>query len=145
MQAFRAAVTVDTDHELHIEQVPFRPGSVVEVIVLPAESESLEDGAAPTSAGRSTAADESRQSPNGSALARAQYRLAGQYPKDYVVLVGERIVFRSSDRQVAFGAYDQACRDFPEVVPVIVEPGGRERRAPLFRGRTLTTSDGFSR
>lgn len=34
MQAFRAAGTVGTGGELHLPRVPFRPGSVVEIIVL---------------------------------------------------------------------------------------------------------------
>ena len=33
-QAYRAATTVDSDREIHIRQVPFRPGATVEVIVL---------------------------------------------------------------------------------------------------------------
>ncbi len=34
MQAFRAAATIENDHGLHITDLPFRPGSTVEVIVL---------------------------------------------------------------------------------------------------------------
>ncbi len=37
MQAYRAAATVERDRALHITDVPFQPGSVVEVIVLDPE------------------------------------------------------------------------------------------------------------
>ncbi len=146
MQAFRAAVTVDTDHELRIQRVPFRPGSVVEVIVLPAESEpAASREAAETSGQIDVAVEDAKERLNGSKLARAQYRLARLYPQDYVILVGERVAFHSPDRKAAFGAYDQACEDFPEAVPVIVEPGGKERRAPRFRGRSVKTRVGIRR
>ncbi len=135
MQAFRAAAKVDTDHDLHIQQVPFQPGSLVEVIVLPAEAE-------PTSTAARTAerSESGKERLNGGELVRAQYRLAGQYPKDYVVLVRDRILFHSPDRGAAFRAYDQACEDHPTVLPVVVEPGGKERRAPLFRGRAFVAN-----
>lgn len=44
MQAYRAAATIQSDHAIHIPDLPFQPGSTVEVIVLepaaetPAES-----------------------------------------------------------------------------------------------------------
>ncbi len=134
MQAFRAAAQVDTDHELHIQQVPFQPGSLVEVIVLPAEAEPSSTGAR---AAETSESGEERL--NGGELVREQYRLAGQYPEDYVILVRDRIVFHSPDRRAAFGAYDQACEDYPAALPVVVEPGGKERRAPVFRGRAFVT------
>ncbi|MEE8584991.1 MAG: hypothetical protein V3T83_09080 [Acidobacteriota bacterium] len=34
MQAYRASATVERDRALHITDVPFQPGSIVEVIVL---------------------------------------------------------------------------------------------------------------
>jgi len=37
MQAYRTMTTVGTDGELHLRQVPFRPGTGVEVIVLAPE------------------------------------------------------------------------------------------------------------
>jgi hypothetical protein len=37
MQAYRTMTTVDTDGELHLRQIPFRPGTGVEVIVLAAD------------------------------------------------------------------------------------------------------------
>ncbi len=144
MQAFRAAVTVDTDHELHLRRVPFRPGSVVEVIVLPAESAPAAGREASRSSDRiEKAGEDAQERLNGSALAAAQYRLARRYPQDYVILVGEEVTSHSPDRGVAFSAYDQACEDFPEAVPVIVEPGGKERKAPRFRGRCVRTRVGI--
>ncbi len=122
MQAFRTAVTIDTDQELHLRGVPFRSGSVVEVIVLPAESDSA-------------SGDDAELRVNGSELARTQYQLAHQHPEDYAVLVGERVLFHSPDRKAAFGAFDRACADFPGAVPVIVEPDGKPRRPSRFRGR----------
>ncbi len=146
MQAFRAAVTVDTDHELHIQQVPFRPGSVVEVIVLPAESVPASSREASEASDQiEEAVEDAKERLNGSKLARTQYSLARQYPQDYVIMVGERVAFHSPDRKAAFGAFDQACEDFPEAVPVIVEPGGKERKAPRFRGRSMNTRVGSRR
>ncbi|MCP4661462.1 MAG: hypothetical protein GY856_39160 [bacterium] len=69
-------------------------------------------------------------------LVRKQYQLAHQYPEDYVVLVGDRVVCHSPDRQKAFRAYDQAFVDFPSGDPVIVEPGGTQKKPPVFRGRS---------
>ena len=37
MEAYRTETTVDTDGELHLTQLPFRPGTGVEVIVLAQE------------------------------------------------------------------------------------------------------------
>ena len=41
MQAYRAAATIESDHGLHITDLPFRPGSTVEVIVLEPSTEAL--------------------------------------------------------------------------------------------------------
>ena len=43
MQAFRAATTVDSEHEIRIRRVPFRPGAMVEVIVLEPDTSSPEE------------------------------------------------------------------------------------------------------
>lgn len=69
--------------------------------------------------------------------AQRQYRLAGQHPGEFVVLVGDKIVCHTPDRQSAFEAYDRAFVDFPMKRPVIVDPRRRLRRRPIVRGRSL--------
>ncbi len=70
-------------------------------------------------------------------LPQRQYRLAGQYPGEFVVLVGEEVVYHSTDRQAAFKAYDQAFVDHPSSSPVVVDPHRRPRRRPVVRGRAF--------
>lgn len=47
MQAYRAATTVDSEGEIHIRQVPFQPGAVVEVIVLEPQPDATSTGLGP--------------------------------------------------------------------------------------------------
>jgi len=147
MQAFRAAVTVGTGREVHLSPVPFRPGSVVEVIVLEqAPERATGDQSSTRARDRSAGAEaaEQRSVHPGQAhhagldLAREQYRLAQPYPEEYVVLVEDRVIFHSPDRLLAFRAYDQAVADSPSSYPVIVQPGDEPKPAPLFRGRSFT-------
>ena len=125
MQAFRAATTIDEERQLHLSAIPFRPGTAVDVIVLERSPARSQGGPA----------DRQRQ---GTCLATEQYRLAGHYPEEYVVLVGERIVHHCSDRQQAIQAYQRAAVDDPSNRPVIVSPGEQPRKPLLVRGRTLT-------
>ena len=71
MQAFRAAAVVGTASDLHLTHVPFRPGSVVEVIVLEPPSEV--SGARPRelTAEREAALDR---------LFQKSYSLGGKFP-----------------------------------------------------------------
>ena len=70
-------------------------------------------------------------------LPQRQYRLASQYPGEFVVLVGEEVVYHSPDRQAAFEAHDQAFVDWPSGSPVIVDPQRGPRRRPIVRGRSF--------
>ena len=75
MQAYRAATTVDSECEIHIRQVPFRPGAMVEVIV-------LEPKPAPLPARSGPAAPElspERRAALERTLGRS-YHLGGQFP-----------------------------------------------------------------
>ncbi len=143
MQAFRAATTVDQRGELHVSDVPFRPGTPVEVLVL----EQVADVGTSAWSGLHGAAEGSLDRPSDQRmrLAKEQYRLAGQYPNEYVVLVGDRIVHHSSDRRQAAQAYDRAALDSSPRRPVIVRPGGRLRKPPVVRGRALTRKLGRTR
>ncbi|MCP4660087.1 MAG: hypothetical protein GY856_32195 [bacterium] len=71
-------------------------------------------------------------------LAEEQYRLAGQYPNEYVVLIGERIVHHSPDRRQAAEAYNRAALGSSSMRPAIVRPGSGPRKPPVVRGRALT-------
>lgn len=153
MQAFRSSATVATDRGLHIPRVPFQPGSEVEVIVLERETEIISPGDTRASTPRADPPDaEAQKLPpahpedqDALRLVRRQYQLAHQYPEDYVVLVGDRIVCHSPNREKAFRAYDQAFVDFPSGDPVIVEPGGTQKKPPVLRGRSWKRNLGGGR
>ena len=124
MQAFRAAATIDEERQLHLSAVPFSPGTAVDVIVLERSGQT-----------DAPAAGNQRQRMR---LAEEQYRLAEQYPDEYVVLVGERIVHHGADRQQAARAYQRVAVESPSNRPVIVSPGEKPRKPLLVRGRALT-------
>ena len=72
-------------------------------------------------------------------LADRQFELAGQYPGEYVVLVGENVVHHSPDIESADQAFDQAFGDYPPLRPVMVDPDRRRpRRSPVVRGRAFS-------
>ena len=137
MQAFRAAVTVGTSHEVHLAPVPFRPGSVVEVIVL---EEPQRDRSAGAEAPEQRSGRPWKAHRTGVDLAREQYRLAQRHPEEYVVLVEDRVVFHSPDRRLAFRAYSQAVVDSPASYPVIVQPGD-EPQGPFYPQGSAASGD----
>lgn len=136
MQAFRIATTIDQERQLRLLDVPFQPGTAVDVIVLE-QGEQIPAASSGTSARPNGAApaDEQRERIR---LAEKQYRLANQYPKEYVILIGERIVHHSVDRQQAVQAYRRIEVDELSNRPVIVSPGKPPRKPPMVRGRALT-------
>ncbi len=119
MQAFRADTTIDERGDLQLPRIPFRPGTAVEVIVL--------------ERGNALVEEPERQE----SLADRQYRLAGKYPEEYVVLVGDEIVHHTRDREEATDAFDRAALGSKSRRPVIVSPGHRPQRFPVVRGRAL--------
>ena len=71
MQAYRAEVTVNAQGEIHLREVPFRPGAMVEVIVLePPDT---------ATTGRSPQLEPDRQAALARTLGRS-YPLGGQFP-----------------------------------------------------------------
>ena len=72
-------------------------------------------------------------------LSARQYQLAGQYPGEYVVLVGERVLHHSTDRREAGRAYNRVFLDYPTATPVMVDPERprHPRPKPIVRGRTF--------
>ena len=138
MQAFKAKATVSEDSEVHLTQIPFPPGSELEIILLgqgahearSGESGSLKAGTRPHRDER--AGDDA---PEAQRLVRDQYRLAMQYPGEYVVLVGTRTVHHSADRQEALEANRQSWVDSPSERPVVVAPSGEPKQKPYIRGR----------
>jgi hypothetical protein len=71
-------------------------------------------------------------------LPARQRRLAClQHPGEYVVLVKERIIAHSSDRQEALRAYRAAATRSTPVHPVLVDPAAKPKRRPVLRGRSL--------
>ena len=71
-------------------------------------------------------------------LPTRQRRLAQErHPGAYVVLLEERIVHHSSDRQEALRAYREAASASATAHPVIISPDARPKRSPILRGRSL--------
>jgi hypothetical protein len=70
-------------------------------------------------------------------LAERQYRLAGQYSGEYVVLVGERVAHHTTDRLEAGRAFDQMFQDEPGASPVMVDPNLPRYPRPMIRGRAV--------
>ncbi len=141
MQTYTATATVEADHGLHLEDLPFSPGVRVEVNIMERESE-----ATPADAGsRAEDLASVQRMPTvpeidaeRGALIRRQYKAAKQFPGEYVVLSGPDVMFHSRIRSEAFEAYDRVFDDSSTDRPVIVEPGRYEPPAGVFRGRTLT-------
>ncbi len=129
MQAFRAATTINEERQVRVSGIPFQPGTPVDVIVL--------EGRRPGEPSISVALTPSAGDAHDATLAERQYRLAGRYPDEYVVLIGEEIVHHGMDRQQAAEAYQRAAIDAAQT-PVIVSPGETPRRPPLVRGRSMT-------
>lgn len=75
MQAYRAATTVDSEREIHIRQVPFRPGATVEVIVLEPETPPLPVKARPAARELSPERKAALER-----TLRRSYHLGGQFP-----------------------------------------------------------------
>lgn len=69
--------------------------------------------------------------------AERQFVLARQYPAEYVVLVGEEILFHGRDRSAALSAYEAALGRPDGRYPVLVVPEPPEYVRPVLRGRTL--------
>ncbi len=67
-----------------------------------------------------------------------QYRLASEFPGEYVVLVGERVVHHSADLAEAGRAYEQAFADKTASSPVMVDPNRPRQRRPMIRDRRLS-------
>jgi hypothetical protein len=70
-------------------------------------------------------------------LADRQYRIAGRYPGEYVVLVGERVIHHTTDRAEAGRAFKQVFADDPKASPVMVDPNVPNEPRPIVRGRAL--------
>ncbi len=70
-------------------------------------------------------------------LAERQYRLAGRYPGEYVVLVDDRVVHHTADRLEAGRAFDQVFDDEPGASPAMVDPNLPRYPRPMIRGRAL--------
>jgi hypothetical protein len=109
------------------------------IFIMPLPEEAFESGRA-----RDLSIPNARVQPKSAAcpdpatnLAERQYRLARQYPGDYVVLVGEQVVHHSGNRDAAFRAYDDAFAGRSAPCPVLVEPNAAPKRTPVLRGHAL--------
>lgn len=67
--------------------------------------------------------------------------ILAEYPNDYVVFVGERMIAHTSDKEAAFAAFDAAWdgQERGNEVPLVVPPASRRGDlSPLvLRGRAL--------
>jgi hypothetical protein len=67
--------------------------------------------------------------------AARQKALAAAYPEEYVVLVGDRVIVHTRDKEEAFARYDAAVEQGGEE-PIVIPPGAlRQTPPPVLRGR----------
>jgi plasmid stability protein len=79
-----------------------------------------------------------------SAIADRQAALAGAYPNEYVILVGDRVLVHTGDKEKAYAEHDAAL-DRDEK-PIIMPPGVLRRiPPPIVRGRSLARASGARR
>jgi hypothetical protein len=72
-------------------------------------------------------------------LGERQAALAAAYPDEYVVLVGERIVVHTANREEAYSHHDAAFDEEGGIEPIVVAPGPLRRLGPpVVRGRALS-------
>jgi hypothetical protein len=68
-------------------------------------------------------------------MAARQKALAAAYPEEYVVLVGDRVLVHTQDKEEAFARYDAAVEQGGEE-PIVIPPGAlRQTPPPVLRGR----------
>jgi hypothetical protein len=95
-------------------EVSLRPAPVVATPATP-------DATAPTTAAR-------------------QKALAAAYPEEYVVLIGDRVIVHTRDKEEAFARYDAAVEQGGEE-PIVIPPGAlRQTPPPVLRGRMFARS-----
>ncbi|WP_437925382.1 hypothetical protein WMF37_40980 [Sorangium sp. So ce291] len=75
------------------------------------------------------------------ALAERQVALAEAYPDEYVVLVEERLIAHTRDKDEAYAHYDAAFDQQGVGEPIVIPPGALRRIAPpVLRGRAVPAS-----
>ncbi|MFS8065097.1 MAG: FitA-like ribbon-helix-helix domain-containing protein [Byssovorax sp.] len=78
------------------------------------------------------------------ALAARQAALADSYPNEYVVLLGDRVIAHTQDKEEAYAQHDAAFEG--DVEPIILPPGALRRiQPPVIRGRALVQVPGGAR
>ena len=97
-------------------EVSLRPSRAVATPVPPDAREASDASSAPTTAAR-------------------QKALAAAYPEEYVVLVGDRVLVHTRDKEEAFERYDAVVEQGDEE-PIVIPPGAlRQTPPPVLRGR----------
>ncbi len=72
-----------------------------------------------------------------------QAALADDYPDEYVVLLGERIVVHTTNKDEAYAHYDAAFGEAGNVEPIVIPPGALRRIGPpIIRGRAHSVASG---
>ena len=75
------------------------------------------------------------------ALAVRQAALADAYPDEYVVLLVDRVIAHTQDKEEAYAQYDAAFEGDAE--PIILPPGALRRiQPPVIRGRAFAPAHG---
>lgn len=72
------------------------------------------------------------------ALVARQRAIVNTYPNEYVVLLGDRLIAHTPDKEEAFSRFDAAWDESEDLEPIVVPPA--ERRGlpgPVLRGRSL--------
>ena len=74
-------------------------------------------------------------------LGHLQASLAAQYPEEYVVLRGDRVLAHTLDKAEAFACYEDALEQTGNEEPLIVPPAAyRQLPRPVVRGRALASA-----
>ncbi|WP_437631724.1 FitA-like ribbon-helix-helix domain-containing protein [Sorangium sp. So ce854] len=107
-------------------------------------SEQAADTARPGSSPQPDSASD-MPDPRAQALAERQAALAEAYPDEYVVLVEERLLAHTRDKDEAYARYDAAFEQGAGE-PIVIPPGALRRIAPpVLRGRAVPAAPGAGR
>jgi hypothetical protein len=76
-------------------------------------------------------------------IVERQKAIVAAYPEEYVVLLGDRLIAHTPDKEEAFSRSEAAWDESEDLEPIVVPPAKqRELRGPVLRGRSIPTTRG---
>ncbi|NUQ75661.1 MAG: hypothetical protein HUU21_19120 [Polyangiaceae bacterium] len=81
------------------------------------------------------------------ALVARQKAIVNAYPNEYVVLLGDRLIAHTPNKEEAFSQFDAAWDESEDLEPIVVPPADRRGLpGPVLRGRSIpNTAKGSAR